>query len=304
MSLVIIALFVIFVVHYLHRRHTFIQLYKKTLPILESMKQDHIAKRGDSAAMRLEDQLKSWRKSGVNSHMRRYNEMCDLILAASGENTEKKLKVLDIGCGDAYFYSVFAKKADMEQFQLYGLDISNARLILAKQRLKDHENIEFHFGNAEKIDFDDNEFDIVVSIESLEHLITPQNAVDEMNRVLKPGGSLFLSTPSKHMAFFTYFNPLTWVEALISLFYSSILPPFHNLYRPETDGEDAVVHRAFTKNEMINMFNGWFDVKMKTSDFPFDEFLPGKAANIEHFIFSSVKPLNGLGRRFIISAKK
>jgi len=48
------------------------------------------------------------------------------------------------------------------------------------------------------IPFDDAIFDVCFSIEVIEHLNNPQNLVDEVHRILKPGGMLMLSTPNVH----------------------------------------------------------------------------------------------------------
>lgn len=42
--------------------------------------------------------------------------------------------------------------------------------------------------------FSDGSFEVVLATEVLEHLHTPQQAIDEMHRVLKPGGSVILTT--------------------------------------------------------------------------------------------------------------
>jgi len=43
--------------------------------------------------------------------------------------------------------------------------------------------------------FDTGTVDAVFLIEVLEHVRTPQRAIDEIRRILKPGGRLFMSTP-------------------------------------------------------------------------------------------------------------
>jgi ubiquinone/menaquinone biosynthesis C-methylase UbiE len=40
-----------------------------------------------------------------------------------------------------------------------------------------------------------NHFDIIICAEVLEHVLNPFNAVDELNRILKPQGKVFVSTP-------------------------------------------------------------------------------------------------------------
>ena len=46
-----------------------------------------------------------------------------------------------------------------------------------------------------EMDFKDNNFNLVLMLEVLEHVDNPFNAPDEIFRVLKPGGTLLLSTP-------------------------------------------------------------------------------------------------------------
>ena len=55
-----------------------------------------------------------------------------------------------------------------------------------------------------KLPFNTNTFDIVLSTQVLEHLEHPQQAIDEMYRVLKPGGKIILST---HMAMVLHSEP-------------------------------------------------------------------------------------------------
>ncbi len=49
-------------------------------------------------------------------------------------------------------------------------------------------------GDAHTLTFKDNSFEFILCTEVLEHLHTPQKAIDEMKRVLKPGGTLILTT--------------------------------------------------------------------------------------------------------------
>jgi ubiquinone/menaquinone biosynthesis C-methylase UbiE len=49
-------------------------------------------------------------------------------------------------------------------------------------------------GDAHALPFVDGAFDVVLCTEVLEHLTEPQRAIDEMFRVLKPGGELLLTT--------------------------------------------------------------------------------------------------------------
>ena len=49
-------------------------------------------------------------------------------------------------------------------------------------------------GDAHSLSFEDNVFECIICTEVLEHLHTPHQAIAEMKRVLKPGGTLILTT--------------------------------------------------------------------------------------------------------------
>ncbi len=55
---------------------------------------------------------------------------------------------------------------------------------------------EFHLGSICDMPFEDNSIDLVFSEYVLEHVDDPQSAVQEMTRVLKPGGQILILTPN------------------------------------------------------------------------------------------------------------
>ena len=288
--------------HYLYRRYKFLTLFKKTRQVFEGIIEEDIIKDGDSSAMFLENRLKNYRKYSKNLEMRRYNEICDIII---NRRIDMPLQIIDVGCSDAFLFKVLCDKVDITKHRLYGIDISRERILLAQKRFKGINNIEFQCGNAENMEmYNSNEFDIITSIECLEHLIYPQKAVDEMKRILNPEGLLIFSVPSKHMAYFSRINPLTLLESIISLYFPSILPPFHDLYDPGKRKYDTVIHRSFTIQEIKEIMKHWVDLRIRPSDFAFEEFFPPKISKMINNLFLTIKPLNGLGRRFIITAKK
>jgi SAM-dependent methyltransferase len=104
-------------------------------------------------------------------------------------STKPKL-VLDAGCGDGYVSSLIQLSTGAEVFALdvsFGA-IESARSKGIKARQLDISSEEFPFEGAT--------FDAVYATEVLEHLLDPDFAVTEMNRVLKPGGALVVSTPN------------------------------------------------------------------------------------------------------------
>lgn len=88
--------------------------------------------------------------------------------------------VLDAGAGSQIYASIFARQsyesADFEQVDKYYKPST-------------------YVCDLSKIPVEDNRFDAVVFTQVLEHLPEPQVVLAELNRVLKPGGRMFLSAP-------------------------------------------------------------------------------------------------------------
>lgn len=118
----------------------------------------------------------------------------------SEEPINSQSKILDVGCGtgqtSAYLYNQF--RAD-----IIGLDINPVMIEKAKNRfLSQNLPIELIHGSVEEIPANDSTFDFVLS-ESVLAFVGKENALREINRVLKKGGRLIANemtinfTPSK-----------------------------------------------------------------------------------------------------------
>jgi len=102
-------------------------------------------------------------------------------------------RILDVACGKGYGSFLFSLNSNA---QVYGLDLSREKIDFAKENFKSR-NLEFHEGDACGIDFQDNFFTSVVSIETIEHLKDHDNFLLELKRVLKKDGILVISSPDK-----------------------------------------------------------------------------------------------------------
>lgn len=98
--------------------------------------------------------------------------------------------ILDVGCGSG---AVTRDIAHLSKGQLIGIDGSADILKVAKNVLKDSENIELHISSAETIPYKDNTFDIVTSNLFFMWVDKPQIVINEMTRVTKPGGIVLAS---------------------------------------------------------------------------------------------------------------
>jgi ubiquinone/menaquinone biosynthesis C-methylase UbiE len=102
--------------------------------------------------------------------------------------------VLDVGCGTGD--DVRALKQIVGPGGLaVGLDSSLTMIDAARQRSKGQTGVEFRIGDAQRLDFADAAFDACRTDRVLQHLSDPGQAVNEMVRVLRPGGRLVAFEP-------------------------------------------------------------------------------------------------------------
>lgn len=100
------------------------------------------------------------------------------------------LRVLEIGCGRGGFSRFLASNGA----DLVAADFSPAAVEVAQRLLEPHERSEAIVADIERIPFDTDSFDLVISLDTIEHVPHPTKAVSELIRVLKPGGKLVLTT--------------------------------------------------------------------------------------------------------------
>ena len=98
-------------------------------------------------------------------------------------------RVLDAGCGSGEFTQFIRDLG----YDVEGIDIAQSAIDRARSRFSD---LRFSVGSLEQgLPFSDSVFDAVWSTEVLEHLFDVHAGLAEMNRVLRPGGLLLLTTP-------------------------------------------------------------------------------------------------------------
>jgi len=112
-------------------------------------------------------------------------------------NIEKGMQVLDVGCGiGVSTFSIL--KTVGQKGKVIGVDISNRFISQALQRKEEMKipNISFMPGNADDLDFPNNTFDRVVSNFVLQQVSDRIKTIQEMKRVLRPGGYLGFTLPA------------------------------------------------------------------------------------------------------------
>ena len=102
-------------------------------------------------------------------------------------------RVLDVACGEGYGTAGLARHAA----SVTGVDVSEAAIAHARAEYGSLGNVEFVAASCTAMPLPAASYDVVVSFETIEHIEAQEAFLDEVARVLKPGGVLVLSCPNK-----------------------------------------------------------------------------------------------------------
>jgi len=106
--------------------------------------------------------------------------------------------VLEVAPGPGFFAVELAKLGD---FQITGLDVSRTLVEIATENArKAGVRIDFRLGNASAMPFADDSFDFVYCSAAFKNFSEPVKALDEMQRVLRPGGAAVIADLRKDVS--------------------------------------------------------------------------------------------------------
>jgi len=120
-------------------------------------------------------------------HINRYAFASDFV---------KDKVVLDIACGTGYGSDYLRKK---EGRMIVGGDLSKNYLDYATSHYRHGKELVFVCLDALNLPFHDGSFDVLISLETIEHLKYPSRFLSECKRVLRMGGKFICSTPNKQI---------------------------------------------------------------------------------------------------------
>jgi 2-polyprenyl-3-methyl-5-hydroxy-6-metoxy-1,4-benzoquinol methylase len=126
-----------------------------------------------------------WEKR-MNSVGKAYDDG-ELRIAMAASFTDCGKRLLDVGCGDGSF--ILRVKDQFEE--VFGLDISPMAVELCRKNGIKASQINL---NGQTTPYPDGFFDTIVSLEVIEHVFNPLSFSKEINRALRPGGTLIIST--------------------------------------------------------------------------------------------------------------
>jgi ubiquinone/menaquinone biosynthesis C-methylase UbiE len=132
-------------------------------------------------------------KGGYPTLQYRHKYMLEMALQL---DLPKDARVLDIGCGPGEMVLDLMRN----EWRVWGIDIAANMIEIAKEKVaKAPQKNEVHLatGDIEKLDFENQFFDLIICSGVVEYLPGDEKWMAEMSRILKPGGVLIINVTNK-----------------------------------------------------------------------------------------------------------
>jgi ubiquinone/menaquinone biosynthesis C-methylase UbiE len=142
-------------------------------------------------------------------------------------------RVVDLGCGNGY-YSYLLSHMPVK-LDIHAIDPDKLAVKDAKLFNPNYKKVKYKIGSIEKTPYPTSYFDKAVMSEVIEHVENDKKALQEIRRILKPGGVLILTTPNADFPFF--WDPINWTLGKLfnthfkSGFWAGIWNQHDRLYR-------------------------------------------------------------------------
>jgi ubiquinone/menaquinone biosynthesis C-methylase UbiE len=130
------------------------------------------------------DNRKIWQANPPTFVDRRVETILELLPRLGAD-----AKLLDVGCLEGSYTRLYADAIGAGD--VHGVDVS----LNDQARAKGVQSVEFDLNSGAPLPYGDAEFDVVVCIESLEHIYPTDFMLREIRRVLKPGGTAVIDVP-------------------------------------------------------------------------------------------------------------
>lgn len=228
---------------------------------------------------------------GMEDTMDEWTDILQVMMAYCGDLAHQR--ILDVGC-DTEGYTVEAMVSQFNALEAVGLNLVGTIRPLPPRCKRISADVR-------KIPYPDNYFDLIFSSSAFEHLPDLDVALDEMYRVLKPGGQLF-----------THFGPLwstsyghhLWLnhEGRTYTYWNVVLPAFcHLLQSPQevyetllldhsSELSEAIANYVFDSPEQNRLFFDDFEYLFQNSRFKV-VFFKGYDTELSRVYLKTISPV-------------
>jgi ubiquinone/menaquinone biosynthesis C-methylase UbiE len=152
--------------------------------------------------------------------------------------------ILDIGAGSGGKTTFYALNGAR---RVTGIDMEEGFITQARgfASSKNARDIDFIVANAEEMPFQDASFDMCVMNDVFEHLSKPEVVLQEVNRVLKPHGKVFINSPPYFHPYGAHLTDLIGIPYVHLLFPESVLINAYKKLALETKSAEKRINLRF-----------------------------------------------------------
>jgi ubiquinone/menaquinone biosynthesis C-methylase UbiE len=137
----------------------------------------------------LQQEFNQWAAAGRGDEMEsHHSDITDQTLAMM--DLKPNDRVLDLGCGTGWASRRLARM--VTSGEVVGVDVADEMLRRAEAASTSFSNVRYLWGSAESLPLPENHFSKVLSVESFYYYADQGTALDELRRVMSPGGRLFI----------------------------------------------------------------------------------------------------------------
>lgn len=169
--------------------------------------------------------------------------------------TCENLSVLDLGSGEGGTSVVFS-----ELNRVFSYDLNLTRLERQRNNSATYYKIN---GNALKLSFKDNSFNLIILQDVIEHLPDSKLLINEIIRVLKPDGLVYISTPNKYSIFNFVADP-HWGLPFVSILKREKIRKYFLKYFRKEEINRKDIPQLLSLNNIYKYLGKYFEINLDT----------------------------------------
>ncbi len=199
--------------------------------------------------MGMEGSMARWYEKTTGKDLGEFRKLAERLKAVLPDGGD----VLEVAPGPGFLAVELARDA---RFRVTGLDVSRTFVEIARKNAAEAGVlVEFRLGNASDMPFAENSFDLLVCRAAFKNFSEPQKAIDEMRRLLRPGGTGVIIDLRRDV-------PITEIKRYVDKMQLSTLEQFFTAMTFRF----MLLKRAYTKPELQRMLTGFRKAEVRTDD--------------------------------------